>query len=43
MDKFDKYGRILVTIYPKYTSRKSINQLLLESNLGKEYFGGKKS
>lgn len=43
MSKFDKYGRILVNIYPKYISKKSINQLLLESKLGKEYFGGTKT
>lgn len=42
MMKFDKYGRILIKIYPSYWNKTSINEELLEKGYGKAYFGGTK-
>ena len=39
---FDKYGRVLVTVYPSRYSAKSINERMLESGLANEYDGGTK-
>ena len=39
---FDKYGRILVKIYPSRFSKDLINQKLIEKGLAKSYFGGTK-
>jgi endonuclease YncB( thermonuclease family) len=39
---FDKYGRILVKIYPSRWSKDLINQKLIEKGFGKSYFGGTK-
>jgi endonuclease YncB( thermonuclease family) len=39
---FDKYGRILVKIYPSKSSKDLINQKLIEKGFGKSYFGGTK-
>jgi endonuclease YncB( thermonuclease family) len=41
-DDFDKYGRILVTVYNEIDN-KSINQIMLDEGHGKVYDGGKKS
>lgn len=38
---FDKYGRILVTVYNDIEP-KSINQIMIDENHGKIYSGGKK-
>ena len=40
--KFDKYGRVLATVYPTRWSDKSINQMMLDSGLANEYDGGTK-
>lgn len=42
MLEFDKYGRILVKIYPSRFSKDLINQKLIEKGLAKSYFGGTK-
>lgn len=41
---FDKYGRVLVTLYsdPSLLFSKSINQLMIDEGHGKPYFGGTK-
>jgi len=39
---FDKYGRILGSIYVKKNDEKSISDLLIENKLGMPYFGGTK-
>jgi endonuclease YncB( thermonuclease family) len=38
----DKYGRVLVTLYKKRKSTKSINQLMIESGVANIYGGGTK-
>jgi endonuclease YncB( thermonuclease family) len=40
--KNDKYGRILVTLYKKRSSCKSINQYMIESGVANIYEGGTK-
>ncbi len=40
--KFDKYGRILTTLYINNTDIISVNDLIVTNGYGKEYFGGKK-
>lgn len=40
--EFDKYGRILVTVYNGIDT-KSVNDLMVEEGHGKPYFGGHKS
>jgi len=44
-NKWDKYGRLLGTIYMKsffFKKEENINDWMLDNNLGKPYFGGKK-
>lgn len=41
--RFDKYGRVLVTLYPKKSSKKSINDIMIETGHGVPYYGGKKN
>ena len=40
--KFDKYGRVLVTIYKNKYSKKSINDEMIEKGHGYRYHGGTK-
>ena len=40
--KFDKYGRVLVTLYTNKFSKKSINDIMIETGHGIPYDGGKK-
>ena len=40
--KFDKYGRLLVTIYNTNDSSKSLNEKMIEEGHGKPYNGGTK-
>jgi endonuclease YncB( thermonuclease family) len=43
--KWDKYGRLLGTIYVKggcLSKRENVNVWMVDNNLGKPYFGGKK-
>jgi endonuclease YncB( thermonuclease family) len=40
--KFDKYGRVLATVYRTRYSKKSINQMMLDSGLANAYDGGTK-
>ncbi len=40
--EFDKYGRLLVEIFPDKESTKSFNTVLVEKNLAVSYDGGKK-
>lgn len=40
--KFDKYGRVLATVYRTRYSEKSINQMMLDSGLANAYDGGTK-
>jgi endonuclease YncB( thermonuclease family) len=40
--EFDKYGRVLVTIYNKTNGNKSLNQIMIDENHGYEYYGGTK-
>jgi endonuclease YncB( thermonuclease family) len=42
--RFDKYGRLLVTLYAKLdgSNEVSINQLMIDKSMGYPYFGGKK-
>lgn len=40
--KFDKYGRVLGTIYPCNNVNKSINQILIDENHAVFYDGGKR-
>lgn len=42
LGKFDKYGRILVTMYDGI-HEKSINDIMIETGYGTPYFGGTKS
>ena len=39
--QFDKYGRLLVKVW-NMIDEKSINEIMIEENHGKPYFGGKK-
>jgi endonuclease YncB( thermonuclease family) len=39
--RFDKYGRLLVTLYDDFDDV-SINQKMIEKSMGYAYFGGKK-
>ena len=39
---FDKYGRLLITIYANKSDKLSVNKQLLQLGLAKEYFGGTK-
>jgi endonuclease YncB( thermonuclease family) len=39
---FDKYGRLLGTLYLKKRDDKSVNDIMIEENHGYEYHGGKK-
>ena len=39
---FDKYGRLLGTIYINKDDDKSVNDIMIENNHGYEYHGGKK-
>jgi endonuclease YncB( thermonuclease family) len=39
---FDKYGRILVEIYPPNEYTNTLSKMLIENKLGVPYFGGKK-
>jgi len=39
--EFDKYGRILVTVY-NGIDKQSINHIMLEEGHGRPYYGGKK-
>lgn len=41
--KFDKYGRLLVVLYPTQSARVSINQTLINDGLAKPYEGGTKA
>lgn len=41
-DDFEKYGRLMVHLYPDESKQKSINQILVEEKLAKTYSGGKK-
>ena len=41
-DKYDKYGRVLVYVSKRRYSKKTINQLMIESGLANEYDGGTK-
>ena len=41
--KFDKYGRVLVMLYSKKSSIKSINDIMIETGHGIPYYGGKKT
>ena len=40
--EFDKYGRLLVTLYENSTDSKSINTWLIENHYAYEYEGGTK-
>lgn len=40
--KFDKYGRVLGTLYYDDTKNTSINQLLIDENHAVSYYGGKR-
>ena len=40
---FDKYGRVLVTLFRRRHAERSINDLMLESGHAKVYTGGKKT
>lgn len=40
-DKFDKYGRILATVYNR-ESNINVNELMIKNNFGYPYYGGKK-
>lgn len=40
--KFDKYGRVLVTMYNKTNGDKSLNDIMIENGYGYPYFGGTK-
>jgi endonuclease YncB( thermonuclease family) len=39
---FDKYGRILIDIYPE-KNKMTLTQMLIDKKFGVEYFGGKKN
>ena len=41
--KFDKYGRLLVVMYPTQSARVSINQTLINEGLAQPYEGGTKA
>ena len=41
-DEFDKYGRVLGTIYVNQTDEKSVNDLMIENGYAYEYHGGTK-
>lgn len=41
--EFDKYGRLLVKLYPENESVESVNQILVNENYAKSYDGGTKS
>ena len=41
--KYDKYGRVLVTVYKNRCSQKSINDIMIDDGHGIKYDGGKKS
>ena len=41
--KFDKYGRVLVHVSNRRYSRRTINDMMLESGLAQMYHGGKKA
>tara|TARA_X000000950_G_C13824786_1_gene623525 strand:- start:207 stop:659 length:453 start_codon:yes stop_codon:yes gene_type:complete len=40
--EFDKYGRLLGTIYVNQTDEKSVNDLMIENGYAYEYHGGTK-
>lgn len=40
--EFDKYGRLLVTLFPGEHDQVSANQILISENYAKSYDGGKK-
>lgn len=40
---FDKYGRVLGTLYLDENKEKSINQILIDENHGVSYYGGSKN
>jgi len=40
--EFDKYGRLLVELYPNNESTESFNSILINKNLSVQYDGGKK-
>lgn len=40
--KFDKYGRVLVTMYNKENGKKSLNDIMIEEGHGYPYYGGTK-
>ena len=40
--EFDKYGRLLVTIYNDTNGTKSLNDIMIEEGHGYEYYGGTK-
>ena len=40
--KWDKYGRLLITIYQELGSEISLNEQLVELGYAEEYFGGKR-
>ena len=41
--EFDKYGRLLVKLYPDNESVESVNQILVNENYAKSYDGGTKN
>lgn len=41
--EFDKYGRLLVSLFPKEHDQVSANQILVTENYAKSYDGGKKT
>jgi len=41
-DKKEKFGRILAEVFPDISASTSLNKQLIDNNLAKAYFGGKR-